>query len=509
MSSRPWDVRLRAVTWKPYPDGMAVRTRARILLVFALPCAVWYFGWLLNPDRIGTPYLYGLLILAELFNVAQAFGFWWTCINERVRPRRPPTRRVAVDVFVPVYKEPVDIVDLTVAAARGLRGAEVRVWVLDDGNDDDMRDLAARHGVGYIRRDEHTGAKAGNINNALSVTDAPFICVFDSDHVADPAFLEATLGYMEDDGVAFVQTPQYYANVESSRIAAASWSQQALFFGTIARGKDGLGAVFCCGTNVLFRRSAFESVGGFPTNSLTEDFELSIWLHELGWESVYVPDVLSRGLGPEDMASYVSQQQRWARGCLSGLPGAMRAKLPFKLKLQYLLSATYFLSGWTVLIYMSFPVIRLLTGGQPIAGITAPEFLLHFAPYFTVALVTVAIAGSGAYTFSAFALAAANFWIHILATIFTVLKKEGSFVVTPKKGAAARQPASVMPALVVVAILVSVSIYGLVRAQDAATINNVCFASVHVAILMTGCWPALAKPRVEDPEPAELAGATA
>jgi cellulose synthase (UDP-forming) len=509
MSTRPWDVRLRRVTWQPFPTNVDVRTRARILLVFALPCAVWYFGWLLNPDRIGTPYLYGLLIAAELFNVAQAFGFWWTCINERVRERRPPTRRVAVDVFVPVYKEPVDIVDLTVAAAAGLRGAEVRVWVLDDGNDDDMRDLAARHGVGYIRRAQHTGAKAGNINHALGVTDAPFIAVFDSDHFADSAFLEATLCYMEDDGVAFVQTPQYYANGAASRIAAASWSQQALFFGAIARGKDGLNAVFCCGTNVLFRREAFESVGGFPTNSLTEDFELSIWLHELGWRSVYVPDVLSRGLGPEDMASYVSQQQRWARGCLSGLPGAMRAKLPFKLKLQYLLSATSFLSGWTVLIYMSFPVIRLLTGGQPIAGITAPEFLLHFAPYFAVALATVAVAGSGAYTFSAFALAAANFWIHILATIYTVLKKEGSFVVTPKKGAAARQPGAVMPALAVVAILVGVSIYGLVRAQDAATINNVCFAAVHVTILMTGCWPALAKPRVADPEPAELAGVPA
>jgi cellulose synthase (UDP-forming) len=509
MSSRPWDVRLRRVTWQPWPTNVSVRTRARILLVFALPCAVWYFGWLLNPDRIGTPYLYGLLIGAELFNVIQAFGFWWTCINERVRERRPPTRRVAVDVFVPVYKEPVDIVDLTVAAAAGLRGAEVRVWVLDDGNDDDMRDLAARHGVGYIRRAEHKGAKAGNINNALSVTDAPFIAVFDSDHVADPAFLEATLGYMEDDGVAFVQTPQYYANGDASRIAAASWSQQALFFGAIARGKDGLNAVFCCGTNVLFRREAFESVGGFPTNSLTEDFELSIWLHERGWRSVYVPDVLARGLGPEDMASYVSQQQRWARGCLSGLPGAMRAKLPLKLKLQYLLSATYFLSGWTVLIYMSFPVIRLLTGGQPIDGITAPEFLLHFAPYFAVALGTVAVAGSGAYTFSAFALAAANFWIHILATIYTVLKKEGSFVVTPKKGAAARQPGAVMPALAVVAILVGVSIYGLARAQDAATINNVCFAAVHVAILLTGCWPALAKPRVPDPESAELAGVPA
>ena len=66
-----------------------------------------------------------------------------------------------------------------------------------------------------------------------------------------------------------------------------------------------------------------------------------------------------------------------------------------------------------------------------------------------------------------------------------------------------------MPALVVVAILVCASIYGLLKARDSATINNVCFASVHVAILMTGCWPALAKPRVEEPENPELVEAVA
>ena len=194
MSSRPWDVRLRRVTWQPVPSNVSVRPAFASWPLLGLPLAVWYFGWLLNPDRIGTPYLYGLLIAAELFNMIQAFGFWWTCASERVRKPKAPSQRVAVDVFVPVYKEPVDIVDLTVAAAAGLRGAEVRVWVLDDGNDDAMRDLAARYGVGYIRRDEHTGAKAGNINNALTLTDAPFIAVFDSDHVADPSFLEATLG---------------------------------------------------------------------------------------------------------------------------------------------------------------------------------------------------------------------------------------------------------------------------------------------------------------------------
>jgi cellulose synthase (UDP-forming) len=509
MSSRPWDVRLRKVNWEPVPATVSVRNRVRIMALLGLPMAVWYFGWLLNPDRIGNPILFGTLIAAELFNLIQALGFWWTCANERVRERKPPSERVAVDVFVPVYKEPVDIVDLTVAAAAGLRGAEVRVWVLDDGNDDAMRDLAARYGVGYLRRDQHTGAKAGNINNALGLTSAPFIAVFDSDHVADPTFLEATLGHMDDPKVAFVQTPQYYANTADNRVAAASWAQQALFFGAIARGKDGLDAVFCCGTNVLFRREAFESVGGFPTNSLTEDFELSIHLHEKGWKSAYVPDVLARGLGPEDMAAYVSQQQRWARGCLSGLPRALRARLPWRLKVQYVLSASYFLSGWTVLVYMSFPVVRLLTGAQPLAGINAPEFLLHFAPYFAVALTTAALAGAGAYTFAAFALAAASFWIHVLSTVFTVLRRKGSFVVTPKKGAEARQPGAVMPALAVVGILVAVSIYGLIRSQDAATINNVSFALVHVSILMTGCWPALAKPRAGPSEAVEPAGVTA
>jgi cellulose synthase (UDP-forming) len=504
MSSQPWDVRLRRVNWDPVPSRFSVRRRVRYLVLLGVPLAIWYFGWLLNPDRVGTPYLYGILIAAEVFNLTQALGFWWTCANERVRERRGPSQWTAVDVFVPVYKEPPDIVDLTVAAAKGIRGAEVRVHVLDDGKDPAMAELARRHGVNYITRPDNKGAKAGNINHALTKTNAPFIAVFDSDHVADPAFLEATLGWMDDPQIAFVQTPQYYANTETSRIAAASWSQQALFFGAIARGKDGLGAVFCCGTNVLFRRAAFESVGGFPTNSLTEDFELSIHLHERGWKSAYIPDVLARGLGPEDTASYVSQQQRWARGCLSGVPRALRARLPLKLKLQYLLSGVYFLSGWTILVYMSFPVIRLLGGGQPIGGITAPEFLLHFGPYYILALSMAALAGAGSYTFAAFALSAANFWIHVLATIYTVLRKSGSFVVTPKKGAAARQPGAVMPALAAVAILILASIYGLVRHPNASTINNVSFAALHVSILMTGCWAALEKPRAAALEPAEV-----
>ena len=466
----------------------------RMMFALALPLALFYFGWLLQPGRIGNPLLYAALVVAELFNLLQAFGFWWTCSNQRGRPplrRRVGGNPVEVDVFIPTYDEPVEIVEPTVAAARRMRGAQVNVHLLDDGDRPEMQALAALHDVGYIRRDEHVGAKAGNINHALAQTSAPYVAVLDCDHVPDEGFLAATLGHLCDDRVALVQTPQYYANARQSRIASAAWAQQALFFGPIACGKDGQGAMFCCGTNAVFRRTALEQVGGFPQRSLTEDFELSVHLHERGWRTAYVPEVLARGLGPEDMASYVSQQQRWARGCLSGIRTTVRARLPLRIRLQYLLSSMFFLTGWTVLIYMAMPIIRIATGAQPIAAAGGDAFLTHFAPYFGWALLAVARAGAGSYTFNAFALQTASFWIHVQATLFAVAGRRGRFVVTPKQGERKRQLRSIWPALAMIAALASAAVYGLLHSQSPATLNNVAFALMHITVLVAGVWGAL------------------
>ncbi|MDQ3092378.1 MAG: glycosyltransferase [Actinomycetota bacterium] len=489
------DPRLGPAPWSAAPPDPRRRLALRVLLMLALPLAVWYFGWLVSPQRIGNPVLYGLLIAAELFNLIQAVGFWLTLARDRPRPDPgPPPAGAEVDVLVPVYDEPVEIVEPVVAAALRLRGARVNVAVLDDGDREEMAALARRLGARYVRRDEHEGAKAGNVNHALGVTSAPYVLVLDSDHVPRDHFLEATLGHLADERVAFVQTPQCYANAPDGGIAAASWAQQALFFGAIARGKDGWGAMFCAGTNVVFRRSALEEVGGFPLTSLTEDFELSVVMHERGWRTVYVPEVLALGVGPEDMASYVSQQQRWARGCLGGMASALRARLPLGMRVQYLLSGMYFLSGWTVLIYMSFPVVRILTGEQPLDGASADQFLLHFVPYFTVALATVAVAGGGAYTFQAFALTWANAWIHVQASLRALLRVRGRFVVTPKEGGWRRQPRTVLPALVLFAVLVGVSVYGIVRDPSPAVLNNAAFAALHAAVLLTGASLALVRP---------------
>jgi cellulose synthase (UDP-forming) len=351
--------------------------------------------------------------------------------------------------------------------------------------------LASRHGVGYLRRRRHTGAKAGNINHALRRTRSPIVVVLDCDHVPQPRFLQATLGHLCAPDVAFVQTPQCYANAQSGELAAAAWSQQALFFGAIARGKDGHDAMFCCGTNVVFKRAALDDAGGFPEGSVTEDFELSVKLHERGWRSAYVPEVLAQGLGPEDMASYVGQQHRWARGCLGAIGAVLRARLPLRMRIQYLLSCSYFLTGWTVLAYMTFPVVRILTGEQPLAAAASDQFLLHFAPYFGMALSMVAMMGAGAYTFRAFALQSASFWIHVHASVLALLRRPGSFKVTPKRGADGRQPRAMLPALVAAGTLLFVAVLGLANRHDPSTLNNVAFALVHLTVLSFGVAPAL------------------
>ncbi len=490
----PWrDPRQGTPRWRGQAEWQRVDAKLRWLFPLAIAASLWYFTWLLRPERVGDPILFGLLVTAELFNLVQAAGFWWTCKRGRNRPEAPDLDGVpVVDVLIPVYTEPIEVVGPTVLAAMTMRGAELHVYLLDDAGRPELEELAARCGARYVRRSGNAGAKAGNLNHALGITGSPYFAVFDCDHVPAPEFLERTVGWLGEADVAFVQTPQYYANASRRRLTMAASAQQALFFGGIARGKDGHGAMICCGTNFVARRSAIEQVGGFPTDSLTEDFTLSIRLRELGWRGVYVNEVLAQGLGPEDMASYVSQQQRWSRGCLGAIGEAIRAELGWRDRLQFLLSSMFFLSGWTFALYMALPILRILTGHQPLAGATAAQFLLHFAPYFCISLAAVAVAGAGAYTFDAFALMIANFWVHIVSSLSAVVRRRGRFVVTAKRGRDGAQPTTVLPGLAVMALLASSIGYAFAGRFTPGTLNNVAFALFHLSVLLVGVWPAVA-----------------
>ena len=271
------------------------------------------------------------------------------------RPRRSGPRR-SIDVFVTTCGEPLEILEPTVSAAVALRG-EHETYLLDDAARPEVAELADRYGATYVTRSGRKGAKAGNLNHALTRTSGELVCMFDADHVPQPDFLERIVGYFEDEDVAFVQTPQFYVNAHRDRVARGAYQQQALFYGPICRGKNGLNSAFCCGTNVVFRRDALEDVGGFDEKSVVEDFTTSIRIHRQGWQSIYYPYVLAEGLGPSDLRSYFRQQFRWARGSVGALATLepFRRGLSLAQRVQYLLATTFYLTGVFTPVYVLLP----------------------------------------------------------------------------------------------------------------------------------------------------------
>ena len=154
---------------------------------------------------------------------------------------------------------------------------------------------------------------------------------------------------------------------------------------------------------------------------------------------------------------------------------------PFKIRLQYLHSCLFFLTGWTILLYLSLPVIYIFTGAQPFTVSTSTEMLLYFAPYYIISLIAVAAAGGGSYTFEAYCLYIANFWIQIAATIFVLTGSKMKWVVTAKQSSQRREPGSVVPALIAIGILAVTAVYGIAHGLTSAVANNLAFAGMYAA----------------------------
>lgn len=462
----------------------------RILAVLAGVMAAQYVWWLLVDAKPQNAALYWLLVAAEIFNVTQAAGFWVTISMQRwTDPPRLDFARSSetVDVFVTVAGEPVDVVERTVAAAVAIRHPRMRVWVLDDGRDPLVRALSARHGAGYLTRDDSTGAKAGNINHALRMTSGELFAVFDADHVPRPEFLEALVGAFADPAAAFVQTPQVYRNRALNRVASGAHYQQSLFYGPIMRGKNAVGAVFSCGTNVVYRRSAIDEIGGIPEDSITEDLAASMRLIDQGYTSRYVSVVLAEGLGPMDVGSYYNQQLRWARG---GLQIMFRRRLPRRMSIaqtfQFGLGFIYWFTGVAYLAYMTLPILFLFFGLRPVQ--VPNSYPVHFLPYALTALGTIIYASDFDLRFHALWFTLASFPVTVKAIVLTLLGRKASFVTTPKQDSAiSLRP--VAPLLVAIGLLVVASIYGLVRnGFEPSVVNNVTWAAAHIVILGSFAW---------------------
>lgn len=474
-----------------------------ILSLTYFVCVAFFFP-------IGNPWLFGLLVAAEVYHLWQVAGYLHS-IWPRSRKRQfDLSINDPVAVFITVCGEPRDIVEKTLKAALAMQySGTFNVYLLNDGkvanrpNWHEAVDLGKKYGVKVFTRRVAGGAKAGNINNALMRTSEPYFVVFDADHVPKRRFLSAMMGYFADPRVAFVQSPQYYKNYADNIITGGAWEQQELFFGAIMQGKDTTNSAFMCGTNMILRRSAIDEVGGMSEFSIAEDFLTSLLVHQKGWKSVYINEVLAEGLAPEDFLSYYKQQFRWARGSLEVVfkyNPLLRRGLSWNQRIQYLASATFYLSGLIVALNAILPLVYFYTGLEPLR-INTMLLALAFLPYLIITLYTIQLSSNFSFTFRALSYSVASFPLHLKAVAQILTGRKSGFVVTSKRAVAGSHGRLAWPHILYIILVVVGIAYAILReGLTASILSNAAWSLVYVAIFIPFISAAFYKPdTVADP----------
>lgn len=470
---------------------------SKLILSVYLFITILYFSWWLWPGNIENGFLYGLLFFGEIYHVSMAVGFIYT-----VWPRKNSIKKhlfgqrlihPTVDVFITVAGEDAALVEKTVLAAKNMTYENHTVYILNDGyaahknNWKEIEMLGKRLGVTCITRKYRTGAKAGNINNALRQTNGEFIVIFDADMVPNPNFLMKLMPYFKDEKIAFAQSPQFYKNYQKNMITAGSWEQQNFFFGPIMIGKNNISSAFICGTNVVIRRSAIEEAGGMFEENIAEDFLTSLFIHKNKWKSIYIPEVLCEGLAPEDLLSYYKQQHRWARGSLEVLliyNPLFSKGLSIGQRIQYLLSALFYLNGLIVVIDIVMPLLFLFFGLQAVSA-TTTSFAIFFFPYMFMCLYTIFLVSGESLTFRAISFSQASFVLQVSALFSVLLRRKTSFAVTAKKAEHGSIPSLVFPHLLYAFLAIFGVIYAIIKnGPTPEVITNGAWAFFNIAMFI-------------------------
>ncbi|CAN5198967.1 hypothetical protein BH11PAT1_BH11PAT1_4210 [soil metagenome] len=375
-SSLVWDV--ESVTW--YHEWL--------LYTYSV-ASLGYLAWLLFFTLNWTAWFALPLIIAEVYRI-----FFSTvsllCAREIAYPRYiKPLKDATVDVLIPTYNEPIEIVRLTTENALKIKGVQ-KVFVLDDGNRPSVKKMAQELGAEYAARTTNEHAKAGNMNNGLKYSTSEYLIMLDADHVPQSNFITRTLGYFIDSNLALVQTPQSFYNMKSIQHMPTpsdpDWNEQTMFYESIQPAKNVFNAAFFVGTSAILRRAAIDSVGGFATGTAAEDIHTSIRIHNKGWKTIFINEKLAYGLAPEDLKEYHKQRVRWGAGSLGLLfrssDSPLRLKnLTFMQRISYLNSTLAYAQGIFKLFFYILPLTIILSPATAFR-VSFFAFMSIYFPYY-------------------------------------------------------------------------------------------------------------------------------
>ncbi|GAB4532516.1 MAG: glycosyltransferase [Pleurocapsa sp.] len=383
------------------------RTWSRVLVIsILLALTIRYLLWRsLSTLNLTSP-LNGTFSIAlfalELFAIFSASLqlFLMLKVKNRQREADALSRKVidktfspTVDIFIPTYDEPEFILKRTIIGCQAINYDKKTIYLLDDTRREEIKKLAEQLGCEYRTRPDNQHAKAGNLNYTIPQTDGEIIVIFDADFIPTRNFLERTLGFFQDETVALVQTPQSFYNTDpiarNLGLEDVLTPEEEVFYRQLQPIKDGAGSVVCSGTSFLIRRKALEAIGGFVTDSLSEDYFTGIRLSAKGYRLVYLDEKLSAGLAAENISAHATQRLRWARGTLQAFfiksnPLTISGLNPIQ-RLAHLEGLLHWFTSIASVFFLLMPLAYAFLNIIPLRA-TTDEVFYFFLPYYITQL---------------------------------------------------------------------------------------------------------------------------
>ena len=312
--------------------------------------------------------------------------YWLT--SRRIGTPLPalPVQWPRVTVQLPIYNE-LYMVDRLLRSVAGIDYPRdcLEVQVLDDSTDStseatrELVDNLMKTGLDivYLHRDNRKGFKAGALANGLEHAKGNFIALFDADFIPPADFLKRTIPFFQHPQIGCVQTRWAFCNADDSAFTRTIATCLDGHFLIEKRAQSGSNYFLNFnGSGGVWRREAIESSGGWHSDTLSEDLDLSFRAQISGWRILYSPDIVCMSEIPSLVEGYRRQQFRWAKGAGETFRKVLKklwgARLPFTVKLQATLLLT------SVMIHPLMLVTAALTAFLSLDQSNLPRWLPYF-----------------------------------------------------------------------------------------------------------------------------------
>ena len=464
----------------------------RFMILIGCFSVLNFVYWFLQPEFRLYPLLYWLLCFTLFYGILRILYIWYYYWNITI-PITPAAKETfTVDILTTFFPgEPYEMIIGTLNAIQNISYPHT-TYLCDEANDPYLKKVCKKLGVIHVTRDNRIDAKAGNINNALQRASGEICVVLDPDHVPSTNFLDPIIPFFSDPKIGFVQIVQSYYNINDTMVARGAAEQTYQFYGPMMMTMNSYGTVNAIGANCTFRRAALDSIGGHAAG-LSEDMHTAMLLHAKGWTSVYVPQILAKGLVPSSLTAFYKQQLKWARGTFDLLfyvYPKLFTKFTIRQKIHYGMLPLHYLIGVAYLINFLIPILSLFLFKMPWSGnilyfgiIILPMAMSTFLIRAYIQKWVIEKKERGFHLVGGL-LQIATWWLYFLGFVYTIFRKKIPYIPTPKEGEEFSNYKIIIPNLIVAVLSISAVIYGINKDLTPFSIIMAGFALLNAGFMI-------------------------